>query len=205
MFHRPLLDVPDPYPSFCSTPPPTSQTPLSMTGIKRSPCATPHGGWQFDRLVEHNPLTGYEPKTCIEVRRVSTRRSTTSRGETASTRATTPATASEAPDMKEAGQSTSPLFSQEREVSSGSFCVSGFQQQAAASGSQQQASSSVINSWQSADLWSARKMVRDNDQDPTRNKMTIRFGAPGNWCGVGVQGAPGNWCGESLQEPPTKS
>ena len=28
------------------------------------------------------------------------------------------------------------------------------------------------------------------------NKMTIRFGAPGNWCGVvsvQVQGAPGNW------------
>ena len=44
MFHRPLLDVPDPFPSFCSTPPPTTPTSLLMTGIRRSPCATPHGG-----------------------------------------------------------------------------------------------------------------------------------------------------------------
>ena len=35
VFHRPLLDVPDPFPSFCSTPPPTSQTPLPVTGIRR--------------------------------------------------------------------------------------------------------------------------------------------------------------------------
>ena len=33
MFHRPLLDVPDPFPSFCSTPPPSTPNSLLMTGI----------------------------------------------------------------------------------------------------------------------------------------------------------------------------
>ena len=44
MFHRPLRDVPDPLPSFCSTPPPSTPTALPMTRIKRSPCATRRGG-----------------------------------------------------------------------------------------------------------------------------------------------------------------
>ena len=61
MCHRPLLDVPDPFPSFCSTPPP------SMTGIRRFSCDTPRGGLQFGHLVESTPFTGYEPKTCIDV------------------------------------------------------------------------------------------------------------------------------------------
>ena len=51
------LEVLDPLPSFCSTPPPTSQTSQPMTGIRRSPCATPHGGFQFGHLVEPTPLT----------------------------------------------------------------------------------------------------------------------------------------------------
>ena len=33
MFHRPLLDVPDPFPSFCCTPPPSAPTSLPKTGI----------------------------------------------------------------------------------------------------------------------------------------------------------------------------
>ena len=66
MFHRPLLDVPDPFPSY-STPPPSTPTALSMTGIRKSPCATPHGGLLFGHLAESTPLTGYEPKTCIDV------------------------------------------------------------------------------------------------------------------------------------------
>ena len=57
MFHRPLLDVPDPFPSFCSFPPPSKQTLLPLTGIRKSPGATPHGGFQFGRLVEPTPLT----------------------------------------------------------------------------------------------------------------------------------------------------
>ena len=37
MLHRPLLDVPDPFPSFCSTPLPSTSTALPMTGVRRPP------------------------------------------------------------------------------------------------------------------------------------------------------------------------
>ena len=74
-----------------------------------------------------------------------------------------PFAASEPSVMKEVGQSTLPLML-EREVSSNPFCVSGFQQQAAASRSQQQASSSVVSPWLTADLLSStRKWVRGNE------------------------------------------
>ena len=53
--------------------------------------------------------------------------------------------------MKEMGQSTSPLFFQEREV----LCL----WFSAVSGSQQQASSIVMNPRLSADLWGTRKLV----------------------------------------------
>ena len=58
MFHRPLHDVLDPFPSFVthhlrlSTP-----TALPTTGIRRSPCATPHEGLKFGHLVEPTLLT----------------------------------------------------------------------------------------------------------------------------------------------------
>ena len=131
MFHRPLLDVPDPIPSFCSTTPPTTQTSLPMTEIKRSPCATPHGGLQFGDLVEPTPLTGYEPKTCIDVSSGHTPINYSSRRKSFNTDCndlTTTVAASETPFLKKVGQSTSPLLFQEREVSSNPFCVSGFQQ-----------------------------------------------------------------------------
>ena len=67
MFHRPLLDVPDPFPSFCSTPPPSTPNSLLMTGIRRPPCATPPEGLLFGHLAESTPLPGYEPKTCVDV------------------------------------------------------------------------------------------------------------------------------------------
>ena len=38
-----------------------------MTGIWRSSCATPSGGLLFGHLAESTPLTGYKPKTCIDV------------------------------------------------------------------------------------------------------------------------------------------
>ena len=41
MFDRPLHDVPDPFPSFCSTPPPSTPTALPMTGIRRRPSPAP--------------------------------------------------------------------------------------------------------------------------------------------------------------------
>ena len=94
---------------------------------------------------------------------VSTRRSTAPRGvnsfNTDYNDLTTTVAASETPDMKKVGQSTSPLLFQVRAVSSNHFCVSGFQQQAATSGSQPQASSSVIN----ADFSSTRKLVRGDE------------------------------------------
>ena len=113
-----------------------------------------------------NPLlTGYEPKTCTDVSSEHTPINCPSRRNSFNTDnndLTTTVTASETPDMREVGQSTSPLF-QEREVSSYPFCVSGFQQQAAASGVQQQASSSGIHPWPIADLWGTRKLVRGNE------------------------------------------
>ena len=57
MFHRPLFDVLDPFLSFDSTPPPSTPTAMPMTGIRRSPSATPHEGSQFGHLDEPTPLT----------------------------------------------------------------------------------------------------------------------------------------------------
>ena len=124
----------------------TSQTPLLVTGIRRSLLCHFARRVSVGRLVEHNPLAGHEPKTCIEVSSDHTPINYPSRRSSFNTDyndLTTKVEASQTPDMKEVGQSTSPLFSQEREVSSNPFCVSGFRQQAAASGSQQQASPSV--------------------------------------------------------------
>ena len=73
---------------------------------------------------------------------VSSRRSTTNRGETASTPATTTSQPQSQPPKVEVDFTT--VLSGAREVSSNPLCVSGFQQQAVAGGSQQHASSSVI-------------------------------------------------------------
>ena len=76
----PLLDVPDPFPRLCSTPPSTSQTPLLVTGVSS----------------EHTPINF------------------TSRRNTFNTDChdlTTTVAASEKPDKKDVGQSTSPLVS----------------------------------------------------------------------------------------------
>ena len=57
MFHRPHFDVPDPFPSFCSTPPLSAPTARLMTGIRRVSCATPPGGLLFGHLTESTLLT----------------------------------------------------------------------------------------------------------------------------------------------------
>ena len=109
---------------------------------------------------------GFEPKTCIDVSNEHTPINYPTRRNSFNTDyndLTTTVPASETPDIKEVGQSTSPLMRQERELSSNPFCVSGFQQQATASGSQQQASSSEVSPRPSADLWSTRKLVRGNE------------------------------------------
>ena len=134
MCHRPLLDVPDPFPFFCSTPPPSTPTALSMTGIRRSPCATPPAGTLFGHLAESSPHTGYEPKSCIDVRSEHTPINYTSRRNSFNTDyndLTTTVAASEPPDMKEVEQSSSPLMFLEGQVSSNPFCVCGFRFSAA--------------------------------------------------------------------------
>ena len=94
-----------------------------------NPCAAPRGGMLFGRLVDLSSLTGYEPKTCIEVSSehtpINIRRPH-----------------NHCRRIRNHGYERSgtsgrlPLFSQERDVSSNPFGVSGSQQQAGASGSQ---------------------------------------------------------------------
>ena len=130
MFHRPLLDVPDPFPYFCSTPPPTTLTSLPMTGpapLRAEDCSL--AAWS------NTTLSQVMSPRHASMSAVSTRRSTSHRGETASTSTTTTSPQSQPLNP---GQSTSPQLFQEREVSSDLFCVSGFRQPAAASGSQGQ-------------------------------------------------------------------
>ena len=67
IFHRPLLDLPDPFPTVCSAPPPSTLNSLLMTGIRRPSCATPPGRILFGHLTESFPLTGHESKICIDV------------------------------------------------------------------------------------------------------------------------------------------
>ena len=59
MFHRPLFDMPDPFPSFCSTPPQPTPNSLLLTGIRRTPCATPPAGMLFGHLAESSLHTQF--------------------------------------------------------------------------------------------------------------------------------------------------
>ena len=133
MFHRPL-DVPDPFPSFCSTALPSTLTALLVTGIRKPPCDTPPGGLLFVHLAESTPPPGYEPKTCSDV--------------------STEHTPINYSSMRNSFNIENDLIT----------TVMVFQQQAAASGSPQQASSGVVIPWLSADVWSStRKLVRCNE------------------------------------------
>ena len=70
MFHGTLLESqfssPSPFSSFCSTPL-LAQTSLLNASISQKPCATLQGRLILGRLAEQSPLTGYEPKSPIEV------------------------------------------------------------------------------------------------------------------------------------------
>ena len=108
-------------------------------------------------IARRSPHTGYEPKSLIEISSEHTPIKFPSRKTSFNTDSNDLATTVAAPGVTDAidvGQLTSPLFSQEREVSANPFGVSGSQQQAASSSSQQQqASSSEVHSWQDTDLW----------------------------------------------------
>ena len=156
MFRRTLLGVPDPFPSFPSAPLPT-QPSMPRAGTGMNTFANSRSGPLFGRMAEHSHLTGYEPKSLIEVssefspinfsgeKTASTQTSTISRPRLLHLKIT---------DTKEAEQLTSLLFTQEREVSANSFGVAGSQQAPASGSKQQPASSNVVNPWQDIDLMS---------------------------------------------------
>ena len=82
--------------------------------------ATLQGGSCIGRLAEQSPLTGYEPKSLIDVSREHTPIILPSRRGSLDTNVDDLATtldASEVCDTTDVGRLTSPLFSQEREVS----------------------------------------------------------------------------------------
>ena len=92
-----LLGVPS-FSSLSSTPPPTwTLSPATLTGIRPNPCATPLWDGQSGPLADPTPLTGYKPNFCIDVSRVSTRRSMSGPWNTASTLRVTWRTPSQPP------------------------------------------------------------------------------------------------------------
>ena len=112
-----------------------------MTGIWGSSCATPSGGLLFGHLAEPTPLTGYKPKTCIDVNNEHTPLNYTSRRNSFNIENNDLTTTTAASDNSD-----------------------GFHQQAAASGGPQRAPASVVNPWLGADTWSStRKLVRGNE------------------------------------------
>ena len=116
---------------------------LLNSSASPNPCATPQGGLLFGHLAEQSPLTGYEPKSLIEGSSEHTPINSPSRNSSFdidfSDLATT-VDASERIDTTDLGQLTSPLSTQEREVSANPFSVSG--SPAASSSKQQQAAAS---------------------------------------------------------------
>ena len=148
MFHRTLLDMPDTLTSFCSTPPQTTPN-LLLTGIRRTPCATPPAGTLSGHLAESSPHTGYEPKSCIDVSSEHTpiNHPSWTNGLNIENDLTTTVAASEKPD--------------------------GFHQQAVASGSPQPVPASVVNAWLRADMWSGTvKLVPSGRRvDPPTHTM----------------------------------
>ena len=67
-----LLNVPG-VSSFCSTPPMTwTPTPDPLTGTRHPSNAPPHRGGQSGPMADTTPLTGYEPKFCVDVNREHT-------------------------------------------------------------------------------------------------------------------------------------
>ena len=130
MFHRTLLDPQ--LSSHFSTLVPTfahgSSTSPSLLHPSMSPSTAPlQGGLCFGRLAEQSPLTGYEPKSLIEVSSEHTPIILPSRRGSLDTNIDDLATTLDAPEVyhtTDVGRLTSPLFSRVREVSANPFGVS---------------------------------------------------------------------------------
>ena len=175
MFHRPPLHVLGPFPTFCSTPPPAQTSPPS-TGIRIYTSATPRGGCPLCR-TEHksNNITSMRNSFIADYNDL-----------------TTTVAASETTNTKEVVQLNSPLFSDEREVTSNPFAVSGSQQKAVASGSERWPAN-VINHWQSLDLWRIfGKLVRGCQvlKDPCREEKGIEISKVCRFCPIEETSTP---------------
>ena len=166
MFHRNLLGVPDP-PLF----------PTTLVTESGTTCADPRSGSWFDRMAEQRFLLGFEPKDLIEISSEHTPIKFPSRKNSFSTdidNVPTIVAASDITDTFEAGQLTSPLFTQEREVSANPFGVSVFWQAAASSSQQQPASSSLANFWQTSDVGSFGKLKRGDESSSHVERSLLR-------------------------------
>ena len=135
MFHRPLLDVPDPLPSFCSTPPQSTPNSLLMTGTRRPFCATSPRGLLFDNLAESSPpqdLHGSQQWAHA--------------------------------DQQPLGRNSFNIENNDLITTVAFENFDCLQQHATASRGPQQVPASVVNPWLSADMWSStRKLVRGNE------------------------------------------
>ena len=139
--------------SFCSTPPQTTRTTRSQTGIRSTPCATPLDG-RSGYLAESLPHTGYEPNTCIDV-------------------------SSEHTPINHS--SSWNRFNNENDLTTtvaASENFDGFHQQAAASGSSHFVPTREVNPWLSADPWPARsrKLLRGDVSNITSVEETCSEG-----------------------------
>ena len=130
VFHRNLLGVLDPPPLFPST----------LVTESGTTCVDPRSGAFCGRVAEQSPITGYEPKDLTEISSEYTPINFPSRKNSFTTDIDDVpiVVASDITETIEVGQLTSPLFTQEREVSANPLGASVFrkQQQAAASSSQ---------------------------------------------------------------------
>ena len=135
VFHRNLLGVLDNPPRF----------PDVLVTESGTTCADLRSGSWIDRTAEQSPFIGYEAKDLIEIASEHTPINFPSRKNSFSIDINdVPPTivASDIIETIEAGQLTSPLFTQERDVSANSFSFSVF------SVKREPASSSLVNIWQ---------------------------------------------------------
>ena len=151
MFRGTLLDAlfssspfSAPFPTLAPSP---MTTPSLLCTSASSTTAPPQGGLLFGCLAEQSHFTCYEPKTHTPINVPSRKGSLDANlDDLAAT-----VYASEIIDTTEVGQFTSPLFSQEREVSANPFSVSG-----------SQTHSSVVRPMRDTDLFSSiGRPVRD--------------------------------------------
>ena len=130
MFHRTLLDPqlsPHVSTTFLTLAPGSSTSPSLLYPSMSPSTATLRGGLCFGRMAEQSPLTGYWPKSLIEVSSEHTPivlPSTRGSLDTNVDDLATTLDASEFHDTTDVGRLTSSLFSQEREVSAAPFGVS---------------------------------------------------------------------------------